>query len=32
MDPIGLLCAAVSVVMFGSNFVVVKKFDSGDGA
>jgi hypothetical protein len=31
MDGIGLVCAAVAVVCFGSNFVVLKGRESGDG-
>ncbi len=28
---IGYICAAVSVICFGSNYVPVKKFQTGDG-
>jgi hypothetical protein len=30
-EGIGFVCAAISVVAFGSNFVPVKKFETGDG-
>ena len=28
---VGFICAGVAVVFFGSNFVPVKKFETGDG-
>lgn len=28
---IGFTCSAVAVLLFGTNFVPVKKFDTGDG-
>ncbi len=28
---VGFICAGVGVVFFGSNFVPVKKFETGDG-
>jgi len=30
-DGVGFVCAAIAVVCFGSNFVPVKKFETGDG-
>merc|ERR1719419_1056160 len=30
-NQVGFLCAAVSVLGFGSNFLPVKKYDMGDG-
>jgi glucose uptake protein GlcU len=30
-EGVGFICAAISVVAFGSNFVPVKKFETGDG-
>jgi hypothetical protein len=30
-EAIGFLCAGIAVVCFGSNFVPVKKFETGDG-
>jgi glucose uptake protein GlcU len=30
-DALGFICAGVAVVCFGSNFVPVKKFETGDG-
>lgn len=31
IDPLGLACAGVAIVFFGSNFVVTKKYPTGDG-
>ena len=28
---VGFICAGVAVLFFGSNFVPVKKFETGDG-
>ena len=28
---VGFICAGVAVIFFGSNFVPVKKFETGDG-
>merc|ERR1712216_1082835 len=30
-QPIGYVCVVVAIVFFGSNFVPVKKFETGDG-
>ena len=30
-EGVGFLCAAVAVICFGSNFVPVKKYETGDG-
>ena len=30
-ETIGFICAAIAVVFFGSNFVPVKKYKTGDG-
>lgn len=31
LDPVGLAVALIGCVLFGSNFVVTKKFKTGDG-
>lgn len=31
IDPVGLACAGVAVLAFGSNFIVAKKYETGDG-